>query len=56
MLGNRPFIKAVSLARQFNLAVQRFVRNAQQRAVRNAETVALSGNGGAFHINRYRAA
>lgn len=56
MLGDRPFIEAVRLAGQLNLAVQRLVRDAEQRTVRHTEAVTLRGDGGALHINCYRAA
>ncbi|STR63419.1 Uncharacterised protein [Klebsiella michiganensis] len=56
MFGNGPFIESVSLSRQLNLAVQRFIGDAQQGAVRNAEAIALGGNGCAFHIDSHRAA
>jgi len=36
--------------------MQRLIGDAQQRAVRYAETVALRGDGGAFHIDGYRPA
>ncbi len=56
MFGYRPFIETVGLARQLNFAVQWFIGDAQQRAVGDAEAIALRGDGGAFHINRHRAA
>ncbi|SAJ07162.1 Uncharacterised protein [Enterobacter hormaechei] len=36
--------------------MQRFIGHAQQRAVRDAEAIALRGNGGAFHIDCDRTA
>jgi hypothetical protein len=39
MLGDRPFIETVGLARQLNFAVQRLIGDAQQRAVRDAEAI-----------------
>lgn len=56
MLGNRAFIEAVGLTGQFNLTVQRFVRHAQQGAVRHSEAIPLRRDGGAFHVYRHRPA
>ena len=51
MLRDRAFIEAVGLSRQFDLAMQRLVRDTQQGAVRHPEAVALGRDGGALHID-----
>ena len=48
---DRAFIEAVGLSRQFDLAMQRLVRDTQQGAVRHPEAVALGRDGGALHID-----
>jgi hypothetical protein len=49
-------VEVVGHAGQLDLAVQRLVADAQQRAVGHAEAEAVGGNGGAFHVQRHRAA
>ena len=44
MLGNRAFVKTVGLTGQFELSVERLVADAQQRAIRDAESVTLRGD------------
>lgn len=55
VLGDGAFVEGTGRARQFDLAVQRFVRDAQQRAVRHPQTITLGGDGAAFHIHRHGA-
>ncbi len=54
--GDRLLVEHVGLPRQLDLAVERLVGHAQQRAVGDAEAVALRGHGGAFHLDRHRPA
>ncbi len=54
--GDGFLVKLVRLARQFDFAMKRLVRHAQQRPVRHAEAIALCGNRGAFHLYCNRAA
>lgn len=56
MLVDLPAIERVGHARQFQLAVQRLVRYAQQRAVRHPEAEAVGCDRRAFHVERDRAA
>src|SRR4051812_41610977 len=56
MLGDGAFVEAVGLARQLDLAMDRLVRDAEQGAVRHAETEALGGERRRFHVDRDRAA
>ena len=51
VLGNRAFVKAVGLAGQLDLAMQRLVRYAEQRAIGHPEAVTLGGDGGGFHVD-----
>ena len=55
MRADRAFIEAVRHARQFDLAVDRLVRDAQQHAVGHAHAEALRGDARAFHVHRDRA-
>ncbi len=55
VFGDGPFVEAVGLARQLDLAVQRLVGHAQERAVGHAEAIALGGDGGRFHVDSHRA-
>src|SRR3546814_4969069 len=45
MFVDRALVEAVGLAGQLQFAVERLVRDAQQRAVRHAEAIALCGDG-----------
>ncbi len=54
--ADRLLVEVVGLAGQLDLAVERLVGDAQQRAVGDAEAIALRGDGGAFHLDRDRAA
>ena len=56
MCRNRLLIEAIGLTRQFDLAVQGLVRNAEQRAVGHTEAIALGRDRGRFHVNRHRPA
>ncbi len=56
MLRDGPLIKAVGLTGELDLTVQRLVRDAEQRAVGDAEAIALGGDGRALHIDSHRAA
>ncbi|SBK40352.1 Uncharacterised protein [Klebsiella pneumoniae] len=56
MLGDSALVKAVSLAGKLDFTVQRLVRDAEQRAVGDAEAIALGGDGRALHIDSYRPA
>jgi len=49
-------IEFVCLTRQLDLAMQWLVRNAEQGAIRNPETVSLGRNRRALHLDRNRAA
>jgi hypothetical protein len=49
-------VEVVGHAGQLDFAVQRLVAHAQQRAVGHAEAEAVGGDGGAFHVQRHRAA
>jgi len=51
VLADRTLIERVGRTRQLDLAVQGFVRYAQQGAVRHAQTVTLGGDGAAFHVH-----
>ncbi len=42
MLGDSALVKAVSLAGELDFTVQRLVRDAEQRAVGDAEAIALA--------------
>ena len=52
---DRPLVEGVGLAGQLDLAVERLVGDAQQRAVGHAEAIALGGDGRRFHVDRDRA-
>ena len=49
-------VELVGHAGQLDLAVQRLVAHAQQGAVGHAEAEAVGRDGGAFHVERHRAA
>src|SRR5262245_45506774 len=51
MLGDGALVKGIGGAGQLDLAVERLVRYAQQRAVGYAQAEALGGDGAAFHID-----
>src|SRR5688500_8293339 len=45
MLADRALVEAVGLAGELQLAVERLVRDAEQRAIGDAEAIALAGDG-----------
>ncbi len=51
MLGDRPLVEGVGGAGQLDLAMQRLVGDAKQRAVRHAHAEALGGDGRRFHVD-----
>src|SRR5262245_27929312 len=52
MLRDRAFIEGIGRARQLDLAVQRFVGDAEQGAVGHAQAIAVGGDGAALHVER----
>src|SRR5271157_4943841 len=52
MLGHRRLVKSARRPRQLDLAVERLIRDAQQRAIGDAKTKALRRNRAAFHVDR----
>src|SRR5688572_26050686 len=46
VLADRPLVEGIGLTRQLQFAVQRLIGHAQQRPIRNAEAITLSGNSG----------
>ena len=51
MLADRALVEGVGRARQLDLAVQRLVGDAEQRAVGHAQAIALRGDGAALHVD-----
>ena len=51
MLRHRCLVKCVGRTRQFDLAVERLVRDAEKSAVRHAEAISIGGDGAAFHVD-----
>src|SRR5215216_5572271 len=54
MLADRALVKGVGGAWQFDLAMERLVGNAKQRAIGHAQPITLGGHGAGFHVNRDR--
>ena len=52
VLGYRALVEAIGHARELDFAVQRFVRDAEERPVRNAKAVALRRDRARLHVNR----
>ncbi|MNQ41954.1 hypothetical protein D3C85_556460 [compost metagenome] len=55
VLADRAFIESVGRTRQFDFTVQRLVRNAEQRAVRDPQAITLRCNRAAFHVHGHGA-
>src|SRR5438477_358140 len=55
MLADRAVVEARCGARQLDLAVQRLVGDAEQRAVRHAQPKSLRRDRARFHVDRYGA-
>src|SRR5579871_2636958 len=55
MLADTLAIKLAGHPCELDFAVQRFVRDAEQGAVGNAETIAVGGNRRGLHVERNRA-
>src|SRR3546814_1942093 len=53
MARNRLLIKAIGLTRQFQFAMDRLVRNAEQRSIGHAEAIALRRDGGGLHVDAH---
>src|SRR5262245_47372533 len=51
MLADRAFVEAVGLAGKLQFAVERLVRDAEQRAIGDAEAIALAGDGRRLHVD-----
>src|SRR5271166_6153440 len=51
MLGDRRLVKSTRRPWQLDLAVQRFIGDAEQRAVRDAQAKALRRDCAAFHVD-----
>src|SRR5690606_9283025 len=52
MLPHRCLVKCVGRTRQFVLAVERLVRDAEESAVRHAEAISIGSDRAAFHVDR----
>jgi hypothetical protein len=55
MFVDCALVKAIGLARQLDLTVQRLVGHAKQGAVGHAEAITLRRDRGRFHVDRDRA-
>src|SRR5579872_3598724 len=51
MFGDGPLVEGVRGAGKLDLAVQRLVRDAEQRAIGHAHAEALGGDGRRFHVD-----
>src|SRR6476660_6510852 len=54
VLSHRALVEGVGGARQLDLAVQRLVGDAQQRAIGHPQPVAVGGDRAALHVDRNR--
>src|SRR6478752_5207761 len=51
MLSDRRLVESACRARQLDLAMERLIRDAEQRAIGDPQPEALRGDGAAFHVD-----